>query len=482
MARMRAGFRGLAARMTIPPSANNRLLPWLQNKIMHSIGFGLVLLTVISLAVFQFSDFRKPKPDVVRIAYSAGGPVRKHFLEEMALHGRAVNLDIQLVATGSTDATLSLIDKKSVDMGLIAGGIEDHAKRNVQEITPLYVEPLQLVVKADLFEAVSRDFGQLKGRSIGMDGADSATNVMATELLRFIGLNDPVTGAPQYRRVNIPQAQLRAMPDDAVLPDAIFQIGGVPSATIEYLVAHHNYRLVALPFGGAFNLSKFREGGVTKPAEGERLGLNKAFVEEGVVPAFVYDVLPAVPATDTRTIASRLLLVGSPDLKNEIVQRMLTLVMSPDISHVVEPKLTPELLDAEFQFERHPGTDAYLASLKPMNVESALESYRRLAEIWGILAAFYLAVANGWKWVQERRDRRRKHSVGEYLGQVLAVEADVHGAPSEADRRLLDQRLSEIKKEAIELHLEGRLEDAENLQSLLVSLADTRTRIWGAAT
>jgi hypothetical protein len=188
-----------------------------------------------------------------------------------------------------------------------------------------------------------------------------------------------------------------------------------------------------------------------------------------------------VPAADTRTIAARLMLVGGQHLKNDVVQRILALVMSPDISHTVEPELNVKLLDSEFQFQRHPGTDAYLASLKPFDVDGAFGRYQRMVEIWGILAAAYLAATNGWKWWKGRQDRKPRHSVGDFMSRILAVEAEVRRASSDEDRRALDQRLSDIKKEAIELHLEGRLEDSESLQSLLVALADTRSQIWGAA-
>ncbi len=414
------------------------VLHWLRHKILYSISFGLAVLVVMGAALFHFSDLLKPKPDIVRIAYSAGGPARKHLLDEMALNGRKWNLDIQLIPTPNTDTSLTKIDQQIADVGLIAGAIEDRAARKVVEITPLYMEPLQLVVKAELYDSVSHDFGQLKGKSISMDNTDSATDVLATELLRFMGLADPATGRPLYRPIHIEQSQLFAQQDTAAMPDAIFQIGGVPSATIASLVANHDYRVMALPFGGAFNLSQFRESKAPKPAPGQHLGVNKAFIEEAVIPAYVYGVLPAVPATDTRTIAARLILVGGQHLKKDVVVRILGLVMSPEISHVVEPQLTVKLLENEFQFQRHPGTDAYLASLKPFDLEDIISRYHRTVEIWGIFGALYLAVANAWKWWRERQERKPKHSVGDFLSQVLEVEAELRHAASDQDRRVLE--------------------------------------------
>lgn len=463
-----------------PTRASGAVLRWLRAKLVYSVGSGLAVLFLISLALFHYSDFRKPKPDVVTIAYSAGAPLRRHFLEELARAGRAQNLDIRLVPTRNTDATLDQINHGAADMGLVIGGLEDRAQRKVVEITPLYMEPLQLLVRPELFDAVSKDFGELKGRSIGMDGENSATSVLATELLRFIGLNN-ADGQPLYRPVYMPQSQLIDPRNAAALPDAIFQIGGVPSATIARLVQDHNYRLVALPFGGAFNLSKFRESAPAPPAPGARLGLDKSFVEEAVIPAYVYGVLPAVPAADTRTIATRLLLIGGEDLKTDVVRRVLATVMGPDVSHVVEPQLTKSLLESEFQFRRHPGTDAYLASLQPLDVEGALAGYQRIVEIWGILAAAYLTVTNVAKWLRGRRDRKTRSSVAHFLGRVLEVESELHSAASDKERRALDDQLRGIKRESIELHLDGRLDDAGELHALMVAIADTRAHLRAGA-
>jgi TRAP-type uncharacterized transport system substrate-binding protein len=453
---------------------------WLEHKIVYSVGFGVAFLFLTGAALFYFG-MRTPPPQIVRIAYGTGGAVRRYFLEQMAVQGRKRNLDIRLVATGSTDDTLTAIDQNGADMGLIAGAIEDRVSRNVLEIAPLYMEPLQLLVKAELYEPISRDFGQLRGKSIDLDGPNTATNLLATELLRFIGLTDQATGKPQYQPVYISQSQLMDRRNGPVLPDAIFQIVGVPSPAIRDLIADDNYRLVPLPFGQSFNLDKFREADAPDPVHTGNLRLDKTYVEEFVIPAFVYGVLPPVPPNDTRTIATRLLLLGSDRVSNQVVSRVLDLILSPEISSLTKPALTVDVLNSSFQFERHPGTDRYVSSLKPFDVEGALEGYARIVEIWGLITMLYLAAGKALKAWRERKTRALRKTVGDFLSQVIAVEAEVKASCTDDERIALDQRLSDIKKTSIELHLEGRLEDAEEFPSLLVTLADTRTRIWGLA-
>ncbi len=96
-----------------------------------------------------------------------------------------------------------------------------------------------------------------------------------------------------------------------------------------------------------------------------------------------------------------------------------------------------------------------------------------------MIIALYIAAAKGLKSWRQRHAQEQTGTIGDFLTQVLAVEAEALPSRSGADRIALDQRLSDIKQTAIEWHVNGRLEDPENLHALLVSLADARTRIWG---
>jgi TRAP-type uncharacterized transport system substrate-binding protein len=459
-------------------SDTHKAIRWLERKIIYSVGFGVFVLLAIGIALFYLQQRSLTQERIVRIAYGAGAPVRKRFLEQMAAEGKARHLDIRLVATAGTDDTLTHIDRGDAEFGLVAGVVMDRGARKVLEVTPLYMEPLQLLVKEELFDAVLKDFGQLRDKTIDLESQSSATNLLATELLRFMGLNDPATGAPLYHPVHLSQTSITEGIEGPV-PDAIFQIGGVPSGSIRNLIVRHNYRLVPLPFGAAFNLDKFREAEM--PDSNANLKLNKSVVEEAIVPAFVYSVLPPVPQVDTRTIATRLTLVGGGRLDNRMVGEVLELIFSPEVSEFSKPELSVELLETNFQFARHPGTDIYLNSLKPVDVDGAFTNYGRLVEVWGLIITLYIGAAKGLKSWRQRKVSDRA-SVGNFLAQVIEVEAQAGPSCSAAERIELDQRLTEIKQKSIRLHLDENLDGAEELPALLTTIADTRTRIWRGAT
>jgi TRAP-type uncharacterized transport system substrate-binding protein len=464
-------------------SSARRLGRWLEHKLVYSISFAVVFLALAGVGLFFLIGEGKPSAQVVRIGVVEGGLVRKRFLEHMAAEGRKNHLDIRLVPTQSTADTLRQVDDETteMEMGVISGAIEDTVPRTVLEIAPLYMEPLHLLVKADLYDRVSNDYGQLKGRSISMDATHSATSLLATELLRFTGLIDRDTGAPHYTPVTLTQVQLLSETDGSRLPDAVFQLAGMPSPTIKHLISNFNYRLVPLPFGESFNLDRFRDT-EAGPAAGTHLRLNKMLVQEFVVPAFAYSVSPPVPPVDTRTLATRLVLIGNDNVDDRLVRRVLEVILSPDVASLARPPLDIGLLSSAFQFARHPGTDRYVSSLQPFDIDGTFLVHERVVEVWGIIIAAYLMVTKGLKAWRDRKLAAYKRSSNDFLREIMEVEGAAAAGASTADREALDQRLSDIKKASIDLQLSGQLEDPENFQSLLVTLADTRVRIWRAPT
>ena len=60
---------------------------WLERKIVYSVGFGFFFLLAVGAVLFYLRGAREPPIEVVRIGYGVGAPVRKRFLEEMAIPG-----------------------------------------------------------------------------------------------------------------------------------------------------------------------------------------------------------------------------------------------------------------------------------------------------------------------------------------------------------------------------------------------------------
>ena len=236
-----------------------------------------------------------------------------------------------------------------------------------------------------------------------------------------------------------------------------------------------------MPFGESFNLDKFQAEDAPDLFKNSNLSLNRAFVEEAVIPEFTYSVLPPVPPSDTHTIATRLILLGGRHLDEYVIARILELPVSPEISSLTKPQLSLDLPKAPYQFPRHPGTDRYLHSLQPINIEGAFDAYSRVVEVWGIIITLYIGGASYLKSWRQKKAHKEKATVGDFLTQVMEIETAAHASCSQEERIKLDQRLSDIKKKLIEMHLDERLEDAEHLPTVLTTIADARIRIWRPA-
>src|SRR5580658_4423102 len=104
------------SKTTVPESAR-KAMHWLEGKIVYSLGFGAVFILLTGAALLYFSGVLTPSVQIVRIAYGEGGPVRKDFLEQMAIHGKERHLDIRLVSTEGMDDTLNRIHQNAVDLG-----------------------------------------------------------------------------------------------------------------------------------------------------------------------------------------------------------------------------------------------------------------------------------------------------------------------------------------------------------------------------
>ena len=94
---------------------------WLEKKIAYSVGFGVVFILGTGAVLLYLHERAKVSDLVVRIAYGAGAPVRKRFLDLMAAEGKSRHLDIRLIPTSGTDETLTAIDQGTADLGLVSG-------------------------------------------------------------------------------------------------------------------------------------------------------------------------------------------------------------------------------------------------------------------------------------------------------------------------------------------------------------------------
>ncbi|MES2856804.1 MAG: TAXI family TRAP transporter solute-binding subunit, partial [Bdellovibrionota bacterium] len=222
------------------------------------------------------------------------GAIRQAFVEKLAEELTKNGATVKLVPMKGTDEVQQALIGKSLDLGIVMGGFTEENSQDLRELMPLYIEPLQLLVKENLYAEVSADFGKLRGKTINMDDQHTGTHALAWEVLRFadmipddLKVDQKLSFTPTFYNAE----ELKAV-KDSDLPDALFVSAVVPSLSVQSLVKDHGYRIVQIPFGESFSLDRFRKFPASHNVNGTSLSVDKNYIYETSIPAFAYDVQP----------------------------------------------------------------------------------------------------------------------------------------------------------------------------------------------
>jgi TRAP-type uncharacterized transport system substrate-binding protein len=418
----------------------------------------------------------------VRLTISGGNvcPLRT----EMAAHicREVHNSDIILHAVGRTNSHSIAADVNAgrLDLGIVLGGLSVDAYPNVRQVATLGVEPLHLLVRADLGRAVPPSLELLRGRRVSLGEQGSNGAILAADLLRFAGFKpstphtagdftaDYTSEADLHKRLGMLQGatpSVRAVVE-ASLPDAVFLVDSMPSHVVDEMVQIGGYKLIPLPYAAALQLDNRRD----HERDGHRLESSR--LEAVTIPAFTYGIDPAMPSPDCSTIGLRLLLVAHDKTPSSAIVQLLR-ALDHSASHHGHVSVDAATDDSEFPL--HQGTIAFAKDRRPISASQFLEPLTDLLSVLGAGAAGALAL-----WGFLRGLRAVNPDV--HLRQIDRIERLLQG--SEADDSApsmpldfiayLETRLAQIKQAAIEDYAHGRFRNDDALVSILTLTADTR--------
>ncbi|MFN0137700.1 MAG: TAXI family TRAP transporter solute-binding subunit, partial [Phycisphaerae bacterium] len=364
------------------------------------------------------------------ITAGSRGGLRHAFAELLMQRARATGLTIDMIETrGSRDAIAAIVAGR-VDVALVQGGLAIGPQAKLRQVAALQVEPLHLVAKAEFAAAVTANLEALREHTVNIGDPGSGTYRLALEVLWFAGvLPLGETSDARIRLTTLGPDDLDRITTRTDAPDAVFLVSAMPSPTIRRLVREFDYRLVPLPFSEAFSLDALRE--MAQPAmissaaaaatTREMVSVERANVYETEIPPFAYSVDPDVPATPTRTLGTRLLLIANARVSDEAVQRLLTILFSTDMVRIARPPLDPSLLALPPEFELHAGTRAYLQRTKPIIAGDLLDYWEKSVSIGAAVAGGLFFI---WQWLNRRYQRERDMSFAAYVRKVNELERE----------------------------------------------------------
>ncbi len=350
-------------------------------KLMKVLWKGLapfVGLAALALALYFY--FHSSGDSSYRLNFTAGNAqgMRHHLALKLASEVKERNISLVMRPSSGSEEALDWVNSRKVDVALVQGALTTDGRPNVRQVAALHVEPLHLLVKKELFHDAAASLTALRGKTIDMEEVGSGTNVLASAVLDFVGIQprdkDPVGG---YIPLNLDRERLFEEKDAARLPDAVFLVSSLPSSTTTFLVAKRGYRLVPLPFGEAFALESLAKTDAADGKAAAQGGIVMGRIQAVTLPAFTYGVDPPVPNAPLPTLGARLLLVAHKDVPAKAAYQLVEATYASQFGQVEHPPLDPKLMDLPPEFPWHAGALLYQQRNAPVLSGPVLDSTRK---------------------------------------------------------------------------------------------------------
>jgi TRAP-type uncharacterized transport system substrate-binding protein len=436
------------------------------------------LAGVGALALALFFFFHSPGEPSYHLSITAGNELGMRHQLALKLGGEAQrrNITFDLRPSSGSEEALDWVNSRKVDVALVQGALTAAERPNVRQVAALHVEPLHLLVKKELFHDASASLTALRGKTIDLEEVGSGTNALASAVLEFVGIQprdkDPVGG---YIPLHLDRKQLFAENDAGRLPDAVFLVSSLPSATAVFLVKK-GYRLVPLPFAEAFALESLAKTDADDGQAAAKGRIVMGRIQAVTVPAFTYGVDPPVPEAPLPTLGTRLLLVAHKDVPAKAAYQLVEATYASEFGQIEHPPLDAKLMELPPEFPWHDGALLYQRRNAPVLSGEVMDSARNGFAIFAAAASGLFVL---WQWARHYGQFARHKGINKYIAQANRIEwramESERGLPvAAAELQELRDQLCKLKTQALDEFAAGELQGREMLPAFLIQINDIR--------
>lgn len=440
------------------------------------VGPGLLGVAALALIALALHRHRPATVEPLRIWGGSEATSRALFAEALATStGGSVDDSVSALHA------LAEVNEGRLDAALVPGALPFSSKTHLRQVAVLQLEPLHLLVRAELATAPGGGLDCLRGRRIDFGPPGRTELRLARAVLAFAGIPPQSEAVPDgYLASELNPADLVGRLDRGEpLPDAVFLLETMPSEIARRLVIERGFRLLALPFAEAFALRALPdelEARVHGDVDEPHAALHRGFVYDAVIPPYTYSVDPPVPAEPLHTLATRLLLVAHERVAPASVERLLDIAYSATFGGVMHPPLDPRLLVLPPELPLHPGTVAYLRRNDPAITQETLGATANLLSVGGAVLGSGLFV---WQFWRQRLRVRREETFEAYILKVASIERRAGELELAAELELeplihLQRDVTRLKSEALARFSAGELEGRELMSGFLTHANDVR--------
>ena len=416
--------------------------------IRHLVALGMLVVLIISLAVWFFRRDRLPR--TVRLA--TGDTEGLYYLvgsEIMDSLGRRLHREISIKPTAGSLENLDLLVRGEVDLAIVQGGTV--AMEDVSVVTPLYPELLLVIVRK------GRDITSipdLKGKNVALGKEGSGNRNSSLKVLKHFGISLEEVGNNHF--------SLKEFEDDSTM-DAALVIAGIAHPRLRKLLASNEFEL--LPIDSA-------------PA----IDLVNPFLRNDRIPRGLFAEQPPVPSESIPTIATTAYLVARNDAPDHLVRAAVAAVHEENLRLTVPTLIPRKEVSAWITSKMHPVAHLYFNPSDNIGMMTGvMESLVATKELLFSIGAGLYLLWHRWRRLKEREIEdsinRQKEHLDRILEKTLQIEeAQMETANVEELQTFLDQ-VTRIKLDALHEFTAEELRGDQSFSIFLTQCANLINKI-----
>jgi len=319
----------------------------------------LVVVVVCLVCLVSWWCLRVRLPSPIHFATAEGGGLyfRIGDLLELQLAERT-GRDVEVLTTEGTMENVAKLISKDVHLAILQGGASE-ASPDVRALTPLYREPVHVIVRRS---SGIRSVKDLRGRRIALGTEGSGMRRSALRVLNHYQISENVIRSTEHYFADLLE--------DPNLEGAIVTTG----------ILNPDLRRVLK--SGLFELLPILDA--------EAISILYPYFTPFEIPRGLFAESPALPLEPVRTVATTSYIATHADTSDVLVGAVLTALYDSSVREDIPTLLTKQEAKEWSLVPRHPGAAVYLSRTKACDTSACClrNSQTRKSHWWDCLLRF----------------------------------------------------------------------------------------------
>lgn len=354
-------------------------------------------------------------------------------------------LSMQTIPTPGALTALEMLNEGSLDFAVVPAGMPNDFP-NLEQVAT--INPMPIVFFVD--ESI-KSFEDMKGQKIEMGAAVTGNPLIIKPILKFLKLKLGV----DFIETNFAAVALERMPRKQI-PNIVVDINYPPAELGEYLIDRFHYHILEMDLVDA-------------------LKLRYPFFEHQVVQNNTYG---SEPSKDIQVLGVLQNILVNKNVDKRFVFKVLEALYSPAVSSAMQINFDPKLITEPSGYKLSDGTTDFISRGTFAVSPDLLARLKAWFELLLILIIGTILLRR----ISDTRPKFDDAVLRGYFAEVAQIEQkfgelSLTGQLTSESVMMFSNRLSEIKKKAMESLPKASKENKGNISELLMCISDARNAI-----